>query len=85
MAVDWYLEEECKEEPLDWTYEYYIIGIDTTGSYEIRVFKVEPHMIQSRMDTIYDALDAIAWHQKNNKWDHSREYYNGDGSETLNL
>ena len=85
MAVDWYLEEECKEEPLDWTYEYYIIGIDTTGSYEIRVFKVEPHMIQSRMDTIYDALDAIAWHQESNKWEHSREYYEGDGSETLNL
>ena len=85
MAVDWYLEEECKEEPLDWTYEYYIIGIDTTGSYEIRVFKVEPYMIQSRMDTIYDALDAIAWHQKNNKWEHSRAYYEGDGSETLNL
>lgn len=85
MAVDWYLEEECGEEPLDWTYEYYIIGIDTTGSYEIRVFKVEPHMIQSRMDTIYDALDAIAWHQESNKWDHSREYYERDGSETLKL
>ena len=85
MAVDWYLEEECKEEPLDWTYEYYIIGIDTTGSNEIRVFKVEPYMVQSRMDTIYDALDAIAWHQMNNKWEHSREYYEGDGSEILNL
>jgi len=85
MAVDWYLEEECKEEPLDWTYEYYIIGIDTTGSYEIRVFKVEPYMVQPRMDTIYDALDAIAWHQRENKWEHSREYYEGDGSETLNL
>ena len=85
MAVDWYLEEECKEEPLDWTYEYYIIGIDTTGSNEIRVFKIEPHMVQSRMDTIYDALDAIAWHQRENKWEHSRAYYEGDGSETLNL
>lgn len=85
MAVDWYLENECGEDPCDWTYEYYIIGIDTTGSNEIRVFKVEPHMVQSRMDTIYDALDAIAWHQMNNKWDHSREYYEGDGSESLNL
>jgi len=85
MAVDWYLEEECKEEPLDWTYEYYIVGIDTTGSYEIRVFKVEPYMVQSRMDTIYNALDAIAWHQSTGKWEHSREYYEGDGSETLNL
>ena len=85
MAVDWYLEEECKEEPLDWTYEYYIIGIDTTGSYEIRVFKVEPYMIQSRIDTIYDALDVIAWHQSTGKWEHSRSYYEGDGSEPLNL
>ena len=85
MAVDWYLEEEYKEEPLDWTHEYYIIGIDTTGSYEIRVFKVEPYMIQPRMDTIYDALDAIAWHQSTGKWDHSRAYYEGDGSETLKL
>ena len=85
MAVDWYLENEYGEDPCDWTYEYYIIGIDTTGSNEIRVFKVEPHMVQSRMDTIYDALDAIAWHQMNNKWEHSREYYEGDGSESLNL
>jgi len=85
MAVDWYLEEECKEEPLDWTYEYYIVGIDTTGSYEIRVFKVEPYIVQSRMDTIYDALDAIAWHQTTGKWEHSRAYYEGNGSETLNL
>lgn len=85
MAVDWYLEEECGEEPLDWTHVYYIIGIDTTGSNEIRLFKVEPHVVQSRMDTIYDALDAIAWHQRENKWEHSRAYYEGDGSETLNL
>ena len=42
-------------------------------------------MVQSRMDTIYDALDAIACHQRENKWEHSREYYEGDGSETLNL
>ena len=85
MAVDWYLEEECKEEPLDWTYEYYIVGIDTTGSNEIRVFKVEPYMVQSRMDTIFDALTAIKWHQTTGNWEHSIEYYEGDGSETLNL
>ena len=85
MAVDWYLEKECEEDPLNWTYEYYIIGIDTTGSYEIRVFKIEPHKIQPRMDVIYNALTDIAWHQANDKWDHSREYYEGDGFEELNL
>lgn len=85
LAVKWYLKEELKENPDDWSFEHYIIGIDTTGSYEIRVFKVEEYMIQSRKSVIYDTLYEIAWHQKNNKWDHSREYYEGDGSETLKL
>ena len=85
LAVEWYLDNECNEDHKDWSFEYYIIGIDTTGSYEIRVFKIEPNMVQSRKHVIYDALDAIAWHQLNNKWEHSREYYEGDGSETLNL
>ena len=85
LAVEWYLDNECNEDHKDWSFEYYIIGIDTTGSNEIRVFKIEPYMVQSRKHAIYDALDAIAWHQANDKWDHSRSYYEGDGSESLNL
>ena len=85
IAVRWYLRVECSENWRDWSFEYYIVGIDTTGSYEIRVFKIEPDMVRSRMDVIDNALTDIAWHQANDKWDHSREYYEGDGSETLNL
>ena len=85
MAVKWYLKNECDENTDDWTHEYYIIGIDTTGSYEIRVFRIEEFMVQSRNHVIQDALTDIAWHQANDKWDHSRDYYEGDGSESLNL
>ena len=88
MAVRWYLVSECgvtADEIFEWKFEYYIIGIDTTGSNEIRVFKIDQYMISSRDETIMTALDRIAWHQKNNKWEHSIEYYEGDGSETLNL
>ena len=85
MAVKWYLKNECDENTDDWTFEYYIIGIDTTGSYEIRVFRVEEFMVQSRNYVIQDALTDIAWHQANDKWEHSRSYYEGDGSESLNL
>ena len=84
-AVQWYLQNECNEDFAKWTFEYYIIGIDTTGSNEIRVFKIEESSVRSRMLTINKALCDICWHQQNNKWDHSREYYEGDGSETLNL
>ena len=89
MAVMWYLENECNEDHMEiintWQFEYYIIGIDTTGSNEIRVFKVEPFMVDSREHTIRVTLADIGWHQKNDKWEHSRAYYEGDGSEILNL
>jgi len=88
MAVRWYLVNECgvtEDDIFDWQFEYYIIGIDTTGSNEIRVFKINKENVDKRYDTILDTLTTIAWHQKNNKWDHSRAYYEGDGSETLNL
>ena len=85
MAVQWYLKNECNEDPKDWSHEWYIIGIDTTGSNEIRVFKFTEDQIYPHADTIEYALERIAWHQSTGKWEHSREYYEGDGSESLNL
>lgn len=85
MAAGWYLKYECGEDLEYWSYEWYIIGIDTTGSNEIRVFKFTKDKIFPHADTIEHALEHIAWHQANNKWEHSREYYEGDGSESLNL
>lgn len=85
QAVWWYLKYELREDPNDWSFEFYIIGIDTTGSYEIRVLGIDLFMVQSRRDTIMNAMKAIMWHQETGKWDHSREYYEGNGSETLNL
>ena len=85
QAVVWYLKYECGQDPNDWTFEYYIIGIDTTSSYEIRVFRVDQFMVDSRKDVIMNAMKAIMWHQETGMWDHSREYYKGDGSESLNL
>lgn len=85
MAVQWYLKYECNEDPDEWDFDFYIIAIDTTGSYEIRVFEVLPKVCTARKDTIEKALESIAWHQANNKWDYSREYYEGNGLESLNL
>lgn len=84
-AVRWYLRVECTEDPTEWKFQFYIIGIDTTGSNEIRVFNfTEAQMIRPSVK-IMNALRDIAWHQTTGKWDHSREYYEGDGSESLNL
>jgi len=85
MATKWYLKNEYNENPEKWSFEYFIIGIDTTGSSEIRVFRIDAKKVETRNDIIHDALRAIFWHQATDKWEHSREYYEGDGSESLNL
>lgn len=84
-AARWYLLHEKNENPETWVFKWYIIGIDTTGTYDIRVFKFDMVQIYSRQDVIIDALDKISWHQQNNLWEHTKDYYDGDGSEKLNL
>ena len=84
-AAQWYLASEKEEDPGDWTFEYYILAIDTTGSYDVRVFGIEPDTVKTKMPIIQQALTDIAWHLDKNKWEHSRGYYEGDGLESLNL
>ena len=85
QAVVWYLRYELREDWNKWSFEFYIIGIDTTGSGDIRVFKIDQFDVYSRKDTILKAMQDIWWHQTTDQWDHSRDYYEGDGSEQLNL
>ena len=87
-AVYWYLTNILKlsnGEIDKWRFEYYIIAIDTTGSNEIRVFKLNTHQVTSRGVTIHDFMSVYLWHLGTGNWDHSYDYYTGDGSETLNL
>ena len=87
-AVYWYLNNELElssDEINEWRFEYYIIAIDTTGSNEIRVFKLDTHQVTSRGVTIHDFMSVYLWHLGTGNWDHSYNYYTGDGSETLNL
>lgn len=86
QAVVWYLRYELGVKNWnDWTFKFYIIGIDTTGSNEIRVFEIDKNDVYSRKDTILGAMQDIWWHQTTDQWDHTRVYYEGDGSEKLNL
>lgn len=87
-AVYWYLNNELElssDEINEWRFEYYIIAIDTTGSNEIRVFKLATHQVTSRGVAIHDFMSVYLWHLGTGNWDHSYDYYTGDGSETLNL
>lgn len=87
-AVYWYMENVLKlntDEINEWRFNFYIIAIDTTGNNEIRVFKLKFSQISPSGVVINDTMTEIAWHIDNNLWEHSYEYYYGDGSENLNL
>ena len=85
MAARWYILNELDENPILWEYAFYIVAIDTVGDNEIRVFKITEEQLFTRSNVITNTLDEIRWHQETGNWDHHKQYYDGDGSETLNL
>lgn len=85
MALMWYLDQERKEDPNQWTFKWYIIGLDTSKAGQVRVFEFNEDQILNRIEDIDYTLNEIKWHTENNLWEYSRAYYEGDGAETLNL
>lgn len=87
-AVYWYLNNilELSNDEFDkWRFEFYIVAIDTTGSNEIRVFKPTASQVTSRGAAIHSFMVEYLWHLGTGNWDHSYDYYAGDGSEILIL
>lgn len=84
LALQWYLKNELHEDFNEWNFEWYIIAIDSSTS-NIRVFEFIEYQILDNIDKVACALRDIVWHMKNNLWEHSRAYYEGNGVEYLNL
>lgn len=84
LAIHWYFKYELDIDIAEYTYETYIIAIQSNNGYGVRVFKFSPESIEERLSLISDAISQICWHKQNNLWDHSRIYYEGDGSELYN-
>lgn len=81
MAIHWYFKYELNIDIADYSYETYIIAIQSNNGYGVRVIKFSPESIESKLTLISDTIKEICWHKQNNLWDHPRVYYDGDGSE----
>lgn len=87
-AVYWYMRNVLNLSEVEiskWSFESYIVAIDTTGNNEIRVFKLTSLQVSSRGVVIENFMHDWLWHISTGNYDHSRTYYVGDGSETLDL
>ena len=68
----------------EYDFEAYIIAIGKDSENQIRVFNMKNDKILSeKVDLINNSLQKISYHISTDQWDHSVEYYEGDGVEEL--
>ena len=83
LALTWYLKEEGYDIE-DYDLEAYIVAIQSNGNNEVRVFNMlNEQELLARKDLIADILTEISYHYQTGNWDHTREYYENNGTETL--
>ena len=67
-----------------YTQETYIVALSTNPELpECKVVTIEESMLVEGIKDIQKQMNKIAWHYKNDLWDYSKEYYEGDGTESL--
>lgn len=83
LALTWYMKDlgyDIEEYDL----EAYIVAIQSNGNNEVRVFNMlnEQELLRHK-DLIADTLTEISYHYQTGNWDHTRKYYEEDGTEEL--
>ena len=83
LALTWYMKDQGYDIE-NYDLEAYIIAIQTNGNNEVRVFNMlNEKELLDRKDLITNTLAEISYHYQTGNWDHTRKYYEGDGTEEL--
>ena len=82
-ALAWYFKNELFLDIDEYEGETYIIAIQSYDGNEVRVFKIDEAELSNKLKVIDNAIKRIAWHKNNNLWEHTKEYYEGNGEEIL--
>ena len=82
-ALAWYFKNELFLDIDEYEGETYIIAIQSYDGNEVRVLKIDEAELSNKLKVIDNAIKRIAWHKNNNLWEHTKEYYEGNGSEVL--
>lgn len=83
LALTWYMKDEDYDIE-DYDLEAYIVAIQSNGNNEVRVFNMlNEKELLVRKDLISETLTEISYHYQTGNWDHTREYYENNGTESL--
>jgi hypothetical protein len=83
MAFYWIAILSEFKELRDYTKETYIIGLQKGDLPECKVFNIKENWLTIGLSEIEKLMQNIKWHQDNNLWEHSKEYYENNGIEKL--
>jgi len=87
MALLWALKEGELKDTIDNLDEYkkesYIVTLQTRDLPECRVYHIPDTKLDEGLTEIENIIPKIAWHWKNDLWEHTKEYYEGNGIENL--
>jgi len=81
---DFMIRQNLDKFRADESYEidHHIVAIDTITK-EVKTFLIDKNIIHDASKRIEDILESVRWHFKNDEWDHSMEYYTGNGDEKI--
>lgn len=83
MAFYWLALYNQYPETRDYKKETYIIGFQKGDTPECRVFSIIDSYLNYGLNEIEKLFPKIKWHFDNDKWDHTKEYYDNEGIEIL--
>lgn len=67
----------------DYNKETYIVCIQKGELPDCRVFNISKDWLSKGLDEIENLLPKIKWHFEVNQWEHTKEYYDNNGIETI--
>jgi hypothetical protein len=67
----------------DYKRETIIVACSTLEPFECKVFNISEQDLDKGTLEIVELMKDISWHVHTDFWEHTREYYEGDGSENL--
>lgn len=83
LALTWYMKDQGYDIE-DYDIETYIVAIQSNSNNEVRVFNMlNEKELLDRKDLIANTLTEISYHYQTGNWDHTREYYENNGTESL--
>ena len=62
----------------------FIIAVETTGYYHVRVFEIDENLIKEGRKKYKALLERIKWHQETQQWNESKEVFESKGITLLN-